>query len=244
MAYYPNYPKLFREQGRPTVYELTPEGYYSPIANPQEFARKGYDWGNIVEAPSFGQLWTQSAEQMYQPGYKSSTALTQSQYDEMQRQQEANLKGEFNRRGILESGLYGQSLAEEQKAVGLQRTSALDALTQQYQQNLQNAISAQQGGQQQAMASYQARQDALAAAAAAQRLAETQLKFYQQPQRTASTYRRFYKAPAKKTYTAPVAQKQYSTRAELEAIQRRQEQAAAAQKAKSSSIWDVLKRYF
>ena len=140
MAYYPTYPKLFREKTSPRVYEMTPEGYYNPIQDEAEFYKKGYRFEDVKTAPSFGAMYGQQAEQMYAPTFQAQEATTKSYYQTMQEQLESRLKDEYSRRGILSSGLYGQEASRSQTKLAEQQAAALSNLQAQKQQAISGDV--------------------------------------------------------------------------------------------------------
>ena len=133
------YPWLMQQKGKPEVYEYTPEGYQW-VKNPQEFAQKGYGWGDIqqMESPEF--LSTKYGPQ-YENIYKPYIAETNTYYDQMLK----NLQGEFGKRGILSSGAYGQA------ATGTEgkRASALAKLALQRQLDIGQKVGTELGWNQQ-----------------------------------------------------------------------------------------------
>jgi len=144
MAYYPTYPQLVRQKGRKEVYELTPEGYYRWIPNVQELYKK-YGFRQPTEISSFPALYTTQAQKMYEPAYKSSVAKTQSYYNTLQKQLQERVRNEFQKRGILESGLYGKSMTEGETQLGLQRTATLDQLSQALSEKVAGEVQNQLG---------------------------------------------------------------------------------------------------
>jgi hypothetical protein len=142
MAYYPNYPKLVREKGRKEVYEMTPQGYYRHIPTVQELY-KNYGFRQPTEIASFPALYGGQAQKMYQPAYKSAVGTTENYYKTLQNQLQEKVRNEYQKRGILESGLYGKEMAESTSALGLQKASAIDQL----KQALAEKVSGEMGNQ-------------------------------------------------------------------------------------------------
>ena len=140
MAYYPTYPKLFREKTSPRVYEMTPEGYYNPIQDEAEFYKKGYRFEDVKTAPSFGAMYGQQAEQVYNPLYAPREEQTKTYYQTLQEQMDKRLKDEYSRRGILSSGLYGQEVAKGQRELATQQGAALANLQAQKQQAISGDV--------------------------------------------------------------------------------------------------------